>query len=49
VTLKLEESVRINDYYQPTPRRTRRESQQIETRVDLHYFYDKENVEVYLD
>ena len=44
-----EESFRINDYCQPTLRRTRRESQPIETRVDLPYFYAKENVEVYLD
>jgi len=44
-----EESLRINDYYQPTLRRTRRENPQIETRVDLPYFYGKQNVEVYLD
>jgi len=37
-----EESLRSNDYYQPTPRRTRRESQLIETRVDLPSFYGKE-------
>ena len=43
------ESLRINYYYQPTPRRTRRESHPTETRVDLPYFYGKENVEVYLD
>jgi len=33
------ESLRINDYYPPTPRRTRKKSPQIETRVDLPYFY----------
>ena len=44
-----EESLRINEYYQPPPRRTRRESQPKETRVDLPYFYGKENVETYLD
>jgi len=44
-----EKSLKINYYYQPTPRRTRRESQPAETRVDLPYFYGKENFEVYLD
>ena len=44
-----EESLRINEYYQPIPRRTRRESQPKETRVDLPYFYGKENVKTYLD
>ena len=44
-----EESLRINDYYQPTPKRTRRESQINETRVNLPYFYGKENVEVYIN
>jgi len=39
----------FHDYYQPTPRRTRRESPTIETRVDLPHFYGKENVEAYLD
>jgi len=42
-------SLRINYYYEPIPRRTRKESPKTETRVDLPYFYGKENVEVYLD
>jgi len=42
-----EGSMRVNDYYQPPPRRTRRESHK-ETRVDLPHFYGKENVETYL-
>jgi len=44
-----EGSLRINDYYQPMPRRTRRESLKNKIKVDLPYFYGKENVEVYLD
>ena len=44
-----EEIFRINKYYQPIPKRIRRESQPKETRVDLPYFYAKENVETYLD
>jgi len=44
-----EGSLRIHDYYQPTPRRTRRESFRIETKVDLPHFPGKENVEFYLD
>jgi len=40
--------LRVNDYYQPPPRRTRRESYK-ETRVDLPHFYGKENVETCLD
>ena len=43
-----EGSVRINDYYQPPPKRTRREHPK-ETRVDLPHFYGKENFETYLD
>ena len=35
-----ERSLRINDYYQPPPRRTRREHPK-ETRVDLPHFYGK--------
>jgi len=38
----------MNGYYQPPPRRTRRESPK-KTRVDLPHFYGKENVEIYLD
>jgi len=38
----------MNEYYQPPPRRTRRESQK-ETRVDFPHFYGKENVETCLD
>jgi len=48
-----EESLRINEYYQPPPRRTRRirkeQNSPREVRVDLPYFHGKENVEVYLD
>jgi len=43
-----EESLRIKVYYQPQPRRVRRENPK-ETRVDLHNFCGKENVETYLD
>jgi len=42
-----ERSLRVNEYYQPPPRKTRRESPK-ETRVDLPHFYGKENVETYL-
>jgi len=42
------ESLRINEYYQPSPRRTRRERQERESlkvvRVDLPNFHGKENV-----
>ena len=48
-----EESLKINEYYQPQPRRTRRERQEKESprevRVDLPHFHGKENVEIYLD
>jgi len=48
-----EESLRINEYYQPPLRRTRRERKEQEStkevRVDLPYFHGKENVEAYLD
>jgi len=48
-----EESLKINEYYQPQPRRTRRERQERESprevRVDLPHFHGKENVEIYLD
>ena len=43
-----EESLRMNEYYQPQPRRTRRENPK-ETRLDLPHFYGKENVETYLE
>jgi len=43
-----EGSLRMNEYYQPPPRRPRRESP-TETRVDLTHFYGKENVKTYLD
>ena len=43
-----EGSLRMNDYYQPPPRRTRSESPK-ETMVDVPHFYGKENVETYLD
>ena len=48
-----EESLRINEYYQPPPRRTRRDRREQESprevRVDLPHFHGKEYVEVYLD
>jgi len=48
-----EESLRINEYYQPPPRRSRRDRREQESprevRVDLPHFHGKENVEVYLD
>jgi len=48
-----EESLRINKYYQPPLRRTRRDRREQESprevRVDLPDFHGKENVEVYLD
>jgi len=46
-----EQNLRINDYYQATPRRARKERQENtkEVRVDLPYFHGKENVETYLD
>jgi len=46
-----EESLRINEYYQPPPRRTKRERKEqegpTEVRVDLPHFHGKENVEVF--
>ena len=48
-----QEILRINEYYQPPPRRTRREIKEKESvkvvRVDLPYFHGEENVEAYLD
>ena len=46
-----EKSLRINEYYQPPPRRVRKERKESskEVRVDLPHFYGKENVETYLD
>jgi len=46
-----EQSLRINEYYQPFPRRARKERQENpkEVRVELPHFYGKENVETYLD
>jgi len=46
-----EQSLRINEYYQPPPRRVRNERKESpkEVRVDLPYFHGKENVEAYLD
>ena len=48
-----EERLRINEYCQPPPRRTRRDRREQESprevRVDLPHFHGKENVEVYLD
>ena len=46
-----ERNLRTNDYYQPSPRRVRKERQENpkEVRVALPHFYGKENVETYLD
>jgi len=46
-----EESLQMNEYYQPQPRRVKRERKESpkEVRVDLPHFYGKENVETYLD
>jgi len=46
-----EQSFIINEYYQPPPRRARKERKENtkEVRVDLPYFHGKENVEAYLD
>jgi len=47
-----EESLRINEYYQPHPRQTRREGKEKESvkevKVDLPYFHGKENVKANL-
>ena len=46
-----EQSLRINEYYQPPPTRVRREKKESprEVRIDLPHFHGKENVETYLD
>ena len=46
-----EQSLRINEYYQPPPRRVRKEKKESprEVKVDLPHFHGKENVENYLD
>jgi len=46
-----EQSLRINEYYQPSPRRARKERPEgpKEVRVELPHFYGKENVETYID
>jgi len=46
-----EQSLNINQYYQPHPRRVRKEKKECprEVRVDLPHFHGKENVEIYLD
>jgi len=44
-----EGSLRINDYYQQTLRKPRKENRKYEAIVDLPHFHGKENVEVYLD
>jgi len=46
-----ERNLKTNDYYQPPPRRARKERQENpkEIRVELPHFYGKENVETYLD
>jgi len=40
------QSLRINEYYQPPPRKARKERKESprEVRVDLPYFHGKENV-----
>jgi len=45
-----EESLRINEYHQPSPRRARNERQENlkEVKVELPHFYGKEDVETYL-
>ena len=48
VTHMLRRGLRMNEYYQPPLKGTRRESLK-ETRVDLPHFYGKENVGTYLD
>ena len=46
-----EQSLQFNEYYQPPPRRVRKEKKESprEVRVDLPHFHGKENVEIYLD
>jgi len=46
-----EQSLTINEYYQPPPRRARKERKESprEVRVDLPCFHAKENIEAYLD
>ena len=46
-----EQSIRINKYYQPFPRKAKKERKENpkEVRVELPHFYGKENVETYLD
>ena len=45
-----EESLRINEYHQSSPRRARKERQENlkEVKVELPHFYGKEDVETYL-
>jgi len=45
-----EESLRINEYHQPSPMRARKERQENlkEVKVELPHFYGKEDVETYL-
>jgi len=45
-----EQSLKINEYYQPPLRRGRREKKESprEVRIDLPHFHGKENVEAYL-
>ena len=46
-----EQSLRIKEYYQPSPRKARKERKENpkEVRVELPHFYGKEDVETYLD
>ena len=46
-----EQSLKINEYYQPPPKRVRKEKKETrrEVMVDLPHFHGKENVEIYLD
>jgi len=45
------QNLRINEYYQPSPGKARKERKENpkEVRVELPHFYGKENVETYLD
>jgi len=46
-----EQSLRINKYYQPSPRKSRKERKENpkEVRVELPHLCGKEDVETYLD
>jgi len=44
----LRDALELNEYYQPQPRRDKRENPK-ETRVEFPHFYGKENVKAYLE